>query len=493
MSTNTLCNPLLTCNTAVSGTFGMMIKSREFVGFDSYKYAFNGQEKDDEIKGAGDSYDFNFRIYDPRLGRFLSTDPLSKSYPYYTPYQFAGNNPIKYIDLEGLEQGEWDMTNNNKPLIVPVTYKNVEFLVVFKFDENGQTNSVTIKALQEKKNRRGDVVSSKQFSATVQISDKEIFESNSLKISGAVSDAVGDFKIKVMQPNQNPEEILKDDTGVPISAVSVLNQALIKSNDVELTVVGNDKIPDNQMFNKDGTAYPGTIKEFTLDRAKIAAKALFPNNEKIKTISAHDEEKNIFKTKYTKTEPSTLKVGVEFIFQKKAKSVPSIPSGGATCFIAGTLITMRDGTTKPIDQLFIGDTILSLNMETMKVEEDVILELVSPMHDEIVVLEFFDNTINANTYDHPYYVQGKGLCSYKPALTKLHYGLEAKQLVVGDKCYKYVNGKLNLIELQSLKETINNVQTYNINSLQKNHTYFANGILVDNETINVLKNSTSRK
>jgi hypothetical protein len=43
------------------------------------------------------------RIYDPRLGRFLSTDPLGKKFPCYTPYQYAGNKPIWCVDLDGLE------------------------------------------------------------------------------------------------------------------------------------------------------------------------------------------------------------------------------------------------------------------------------------------------------------------------------------------------------------------------------------------------------
>jgi len=43
------------------------------------------------------------RIYDPRLGRFLSVDPLASKYPELTPYQFASNSPIQAIDLDGLE------------------------------------------------------------------------------------------------------------------------------------------------------------------------------------------------------------------------------------------------------------------------------------------------------------------------------------------------------------------------------------------------------
>jgi hypothetical protein len=37
------------------------------------------------------------------LCRFVSVDPLQFDYPYYTPFQYAGNKPITYIDLDGLE------------------------------------------------------------------------------------------------------------------------------------------------------------------------------------------------------------------------------------------------------------------------------------------------------------------------------------------------------------------------------------------------------
>jgi len=71
----------------------------------SYRFGFNGQEKDNEVYGEGNAYSFEYRIHDPRLGRFLSIDPLSANYPFYSPYAFAGNNPIQFVDLEGLEPG----------------------------------------------------------------------------------------------------------------------------------------------------------------------------------------------------------------------------------------------------------------------------------------------------------------------------------------------------------------------------------------------------
>lgn len=74
---------------------------RNFVGANGYRYGFNGKEKDDEIKGNGNSYDFDARIYDPRIGRWLAVDPLAYKYPEHSPYNFALNNPIILVDPDG--------------------------------------------------------------------------------------------------------------------------------------------------------------------------------------------------------------------------------------------------------------------------------------------------------------------------------------------------------------------------------------------------------
>ncbi len=66
-----------------------------------YRFGFNGMEKDDEAKGEGNSYDFGARIYDSRLGRWLSLDPLQSKYPSHTPYCFVNNMPIWAIDPDG--------------------------------------------------------------------------------------------------------------------------------------------------------------------------------------------------------------------------------------------------------------------------------------------------------------------------------------------------------------------------------------------------------
>jgi len=101
MRTHTLYNPLLIDNTAVCGTFGMMIKSREFVGFDEYKYGFNGKENDNEVSGDGNNLDFGNRIYDSRLGKWLSVDSRYMDYPSMSPYNYVNDNPLIFIDPDG--------------------------------------------------------------------------------------------------------------------------------------------------------------------------------------------------------------------------------------------------------------------------------------------------------------------------------------------------------------------------------------------------------
>jgi RHS repeat-associated protein len=80
------------------------------------RYGFNGKEMDSEGMGGGlSTYDYGFRIYNPNIAKFLSTDPLSKKYPMLSSYQFASNTPIMAIDLDGLEAFIIHGTNQNGP------------------------------------------------------------------------------------------------------------------------------------------------------------------------------------------------------------------------------------------------------------------------------------------------------------------------------------------------------------------------------------------
>lgn len=95
--------------------FGMEQPLRNFNPA-NHRYGFNGKEKDDELKNvSGSSYDFGARMYDPRLGRWLSVDPLEAKYPSFSPYCFVANGPIDKIDPDGRDilVVTWKTKKNN--------------------------------------------------------------------------------------------------------------------------------------------------------------------------------------------------------------------------------------------------------------------------------------------------------------------------------------------------------------------------------------------
>ncbi|MDA3615534.1 RHS repeat domain-containing protein [Polluticaenibacter yanchengensis] len=87
--------------------FGAPVKGRSYQG-GGYRYGFNGKEKDNEISGEGNKLDFGARIYDSRLGRWLSVDRIVKHYE--SPYMAFANNPVWIIDSDGMDSTRYYST-----------------------------------------------------------------------------------------------------------------------------------------------------------------------------------------------------------------------------------------------------------------------------------------------------------------------------------------------------------------------------------------------
>jgi RHS repeat-associated protein len=90
--------------------FGMTMPGRKFSSTSGYRYGFNGKENSPEI--SSDAVSFEARIYESRLGRFLSTDPKEKNYPWQTTYAYFKNCPISVVDVMG--QGGGDEPGKHK-------------------------------------------------------------------------------------------------------------------------------------------------------------------------------------------------------------------------------------------------------------------------------------------------------------------------------------------------------------------------------------------
>jgi RHS repeat-associated protein len=85
--------------------FGSAMPGRSF-SEGEYRYGFQGQEKDDEVKGEGNSINYKYRMHDARIGRFFAVDPLAGKFPFYSTYSFSGNRVLDAAEFEGLEPVE---------------------------------------------------------------------------------------------------------------------------------------------------------------------------------------------------------------------------------------------------------------------------------------------------------------------------------------------------------------------------------------------------
>lgn len=147
-----------------------------------------------------------------------------------------------------------------------------------------------------------------------------------------------------------------------------------------------------------------------------------------------------------------------------------------SCFPAGTEVLLADGTTKPIEDLSVGDSVMGfdgskkvpLSVEAME----------SPLRDHLCVLTFGDGTSLRLTQEHPVYTT-EGWRSLSPAST----AEENKQLLVGkleigDQVLTADGAYRVLAHVEHIR---GDVQTYNIQKLSGYDNFYANGVLVHNK------------
>jgi RHS repeat-associated protein len=148
---------ILNTSTAVTGFAAIVKSATDYSAFgapmagrvytsSSYRYGFNGKEKQDEMHGnSGDEYDFGARIYDTRIARWASVDPHSEKYPCFSPYIFAGDFPIWAHDPDGKDiKVTKTETKNDQGVVTGVVY---DVVVTGKVLNNTQNESLDADAI----------------------------------------------------------------------------------------------------------------------------------------------------------------------------------------------------------------------------------------------------------------------------------------------------------------------------------------------------------
>ena len=160
------------------------------------------------------------------------------------------------------------------------------------------------------------------------------------------------------------------------------------------------------------------------------------------------------------------------------------------CFIAGSEVALANGDHKNIEDVVIGDLVLSWNEETQLIEVDEVYDTVTPVNTRLYDLTFTDSKITC-TNDHPIYIRNGDydssfeLKAMSPEESNEKYKLPHKvtELLIGDSAINIHNtgSKLEKAEYHNgLVEWKDPVATYTLR-VKKNNNFFVNGILVHNK------------
>jgi len=154
-----------------------------------YNYKYNGQEWQDEI--GLNWYTYRYRNYDPAIGRFMGIDPISEQYYTISNFQFAHNNPVWKIELEGLEGAT---SNETKDIVnkEPV-YMNRNIIL----------KAIEINSTKEKHIRADAPLI--EFGLTGGISKSKSVGSDNLGASGTATAAEGKIGMSVYSDGERIE------------------------------------------------------------------------------------------------------------------------------------------------------------------------------------------------------------------------------------------------------------------------------------------------
>lgn len=161
------------------------------------------------------------------------------------------------------------------------------------------------------------------------------------------------------------------------------------------------------------------------------------------------------------------------------------PGDDNSCFPAGTKITMADGSYKNIEDINVGDKVLSYNIENKEFRSWKVKVLERP----IVHIYNINNGLIKTSRDHPFYIKKQdgrtGWSAIEPLQNAFRISGEILNIEVGDQLFTS-DGKW--ITIKEISYNSSAVQTYNILSYRGNKNYFANDLLVyeDYQTLSYL-------
>ena len=154
------------------------------------------------------------------------------------------------------------------------------------------------------------------------------------------------------------------------------------------------------------------------------------------------------------------------------------------CFAVGTLITMADRSEKPIEEIKVGEKIISYDFDSASYFETEVTELADVIHNNLIKITWSDDSSVTCTQDHPFLNTEGQWMSFDPKKTKKDYMYDTVLELGTGSTMKTLNGLLSVRNIEILRSS---QWTYTIVGLEKGNVFFANNVAVGTEPLRLKK------
>ncbi|MEL6864455.1 MAG: polymorphic toxin-type HINT domain-containing protein, partial [Bacteroidota bacterium] len=410
--------------------YGMVMPGHEQASSPRYRLGYQGQELDAKVG----LYAFQLRMYDPRLGKWLSPDPYDQ---HWSPYLAMSNNPISFIDPDGGYDEPFEIQARIASYIRRGELDRLEDylwrLNQFSGGSNKYINSLVM-GWNEYQAAIADLEKRDENLSKNKKGERGYWKRGKMDDTGAPP-----IKVPKKDKKQSPDEADFDaQTGpavdtytfIPIDRNYLYDYLGIQAPPVQVQVSREQPVPKKSRWSKAldwvqtgldvvglvpglGEVADGVNALIYLGRgdytnAALSAAAMVPLAGTAATA-----------TKYL-NKTGLLDDAASALYKRASKGKRGKPGcncpGNGKCFTAGTLIFTQDGYV-PIENIVVGDSVWAYNEISKARELKPVIDVFQREAEEIIRLSIGEQEI-AVTAEHPFYSGG--------------YWREAGQLAAGD-------------------------------------------------------------
>lgn len=230
------------------------------------------------------------------------------------------------------------------------------------------------------------------------------------------------------------------------------------------------------------------------DNSRVKQLKVYANQKPIALLNLRDTKaKQIFTIGAQQGKKTDLLLKFEIVSVYKGDKYDDVAIAeiefdgtGVHCFAKGTKVAVPNGT-KLIENLKVGDEILSFNAQTKQIETATILELATQKHHNLYELEFGDVKIKT-TDDHPFFHEGV----YFSVKENNKYGVATQAFQLGQVIDLLKDGQIKVVKLTRITPLKTCEETFTVTKLNKNSLFFANGMCVATEDFDLVATQTEK-